>query len=124
MDEAGRVKHHIAYAVTDARNTILITGYCEPQSLGARLQQGRGEVGIFGKQYPVRATIAAMTGLSAHGDYDDLCQWLACQNPNEVRKLFLVHGEYDVQIRFAERLRRKGFDEVYIPALHETVGLG
>jgi metallo-beta-lactamase family protein len=124
MAEAGRVKHHIAHAVGDARNTILITGYCEPQSLGARLQEGRNEVGIFGRQYPLRAAVTAMTGLSAHGDYDDLCQWLACQDPSEVQKLFLVHGEYDVQIHFAERLRRKGFDEVYIPALHETVGLG
>jgi metallo-beta-lactamase family protein len=117
-------RYHIAHAVADARNTILITGYCEPQSLGARLQEGRSEVGIFGKQYPVRASIAAMTGLSAHGDYDDLCQWLACQDPSVVRKLFLVHGEYDVQLRFAERLRRKGFEDVQIPILHETVGLG
>ena len=124
MAEAGRVKHHIAHAVGDARNTILITGYCEPQSLGARLQEGRSEIGIFGRQYPLRAGIASMTGLSAHGDYDDLCQWLACQDPAEVRKLFLVHGEYDVQTRFAARLRRKGFDEVHIPALHEMVGLG
>ncbi len=124
MAEAGRVKHHIAHAVSDERNGILFTGYCEPQSLGARLQQGRDEVGIFGRSYPVRASVSAMTSLSAHGDYEDLSQWLACQNPKQVQQLFLVHGEYEVQLNFAERLRRKGFSEVHIPAMHETVGLG
>lgn len=124
MAEAGRVRHHISHTVEDARNTILLTGYCEPQSLGGRLKQKPAEVGIFGKRYTVRAQIAEITSLSAHGDYDDLCQWLACQSPAEVKKLFLVHGEYDVQQKFRDRLLRKGFTDVQIPALHEEVGLG
>jgi metallo-beta-lactamase family protein len=124
MAEAGRVKHHIAHNVGDAKNTILITGYCEPQSLGARLQHHDGEVGIFGKQYRVNAEVEAITSLSAHGDYDDLCQWLACQDKKLVQKVFLVHGEYDVQLNFKERLSKKGFDDVIIPDLHEEIGLG
>src|SRR5690606_20551275 len=123
MAEAGRVKHHIAHAVEDPRNTILMTGYCEPLSLGARLQQGGDRVGIFGRAYRLRAEVAAIRSLSAHGDYEDLCQWLACQDIQSVRKLMLVHGEYDTQIAFRERLRRKGFDDVVIPAMHETIGL-
>lgn len=124
MAEAGRVKHHIAHSVEDARNTILMTGYCEPGSLGGRLKQKPEEVGIFGKRFKVNAQIAEINSLSAHGDYEDLCQWLACQRPADVKKLFLVHGEYDVQQRFADRLMRKGFSDVHIPALHEEVGLG
>jgi metallo-beta-lactamase family protein len=92
-------------------------------SLGARLQEGRGEVGIFGRQYPLRAEVAALKSLSAHGDYEDLCQWLACQSPTEVSKVFLVHGEYEVQEHFRNRLMRKGFRDVIIPALHDEVGL-
>jgi metallo-beta-lactamase family protein len=124
MAEAGRVRHHIAHTVEDARNTILMTGYCEPQSLGGRLKALPEEVSIFGKRYAVRAHIAEISSLSAHGDYDDLCQWLACQSPADVKKLFLVHGEYDVQQLFREKLLRKGFADVHIPALHEEVGLG
>jgi metallo-beta-lactamase family protein len=124
MAEAGRVKHHIAHAVEDPRNTILMTGYCEPRSLGARLQQGGEQVSIFGRSYKLRAEVAAIRSLSAHGDYEDLCQWLACQDIQSVRKLMLVHGEYENQIAFRERLRRKGFDDVVIPAQHETIGLG
>jgi hypothetical protein len=72
MAEAGRVRHHIAHTVEDARNTILMTGYCEPRSLGGRLKTLPDEVGIFGKRFAVRAQIAEITSLSAHGDYEDL----------------------------------------------------
>ena len=64
-----------------------------------------------------------MRSMSAHGDYDDLCQFLACQNPLQVKTLFLVHGEYDVQQDFAERLRRKGFKNVEIPEMHSETEL-
>jgi metallo-beta-lactamase family protein len=124
MAEAGRVKHHIAHNISDSRNTILLTGYCEPNSLGGKLKQQPSEVRIFGMTHIVKAAIAEITSLSAHGDYDDMSQWLACQDPREVKKLFLVHGEYEVQVRFRERLIRKGFLDVEIPNLHQEIGLG
>ena len=124
MAEAGRVKHHIAHTVTGAQNTILIVGYCEPHSLGARLKNGATEVGIFGTHYQVLAQVGVIESMSAHGDYEDLSQWLSCQNPHEVKKLFLVHGDYEVQVKFKERLLRKGFPDVEIPAQHQQIGLG
>ncbi len=123
MAEAGRVKHHIANNVANPSNKILLTGYCEPQSLGARLKAKPEQVRVFGKLFPVHAQIDEITSLSAHADYDDLCQWLSCQNPRDVKKLFLVHGEYDVQNRFKERLLKKGFFDVEIPDLHEVFGI-
>lgn len=124
MAEAGRVKHHIANNIENPANSILIVGYCEPQSLGGRLREGANEVSIFGQHYSVKADVAIIGSMSAHGDYNDMSQWLACQNPKFVKKLFLVHGEYDVQQAFAQRLRRKGFDEIFIPKQHEAIGLG
>lgn len=123
MAEAGRVKHHIANNVAGSRNTILMTGYCEPMSLGGRLKKHPEEIKIFGVAYPVRAHIDEISSLSAHGDYHDMLQWLSCQDPQEVKKLFLVHGEYDVQIAFRDKIIAKGFREVEIPSLHETVKL-
>jgi len=61
--------------------------------------------------------------MSAHGDYNDLSQFLACQNPANVKELFIVHGEYDVQQEFQRRLLKKGFKDVQIPALHQVFGL-
>jgi metallo-beta-lactamase family protein len=123
MADAGRVKHHISNNIENSRNTILITGYCEPNSLGGRLMAGAKEVGIFGVVHEVHAEVASIRSMSAHGDYEDLSQWLACQDPKQVKKLFLVHGEYQVQLDFKTRLLRKGFDDIDIPEIHYEIGL-
>lgn len=124
MAEAGRVKHHISNNIENSRNTILLTGYCEPHSLGGRLKLHPAQVNIFGQPHQVNAEIAEMRSMSAHGDYEDLSQFLACQDPRSVKKLFLVHGEYHVQHDFRERLMRKGFMDVEIPEMHQEIGLG
>lgn len=118
MAEAGRVKHHISNNIENSRNTILFVGYCEPASLGSRLKQHPKEINIFGMPHEVHAEIAEIKTMSAHGDYDDLCQYLSCQNPAIVKKVFLVHGEYNVQQDFRERLCHKGFKDIIIPAQH------
>ncbi len=123
MAEAGRVKHHIANTVSDKRNTILFTGYCEPASLGGRLKTRPPEVMIFGKRYAVHASVDEISSLSAHGDYEDMLEWLSSQDPVQVKEIYLVHGEYSVQQEFRKRLVSKGFGRVSIPDLHETIRL-
>lgn len=123
MADAGRVKHHIMNGIGNAANTVLLVGYCEPRSLGGHLMAGDKEVRIFGDYYKVEAEVGTMRSMSAHGDYDDLCQFLACQHPRDVKKLFIVHGEYDVQVAFQSRLLKKGFKDVEVPAQHEVFGL-
>ena len=124
MAEAGRVKHHIANSIGLKRNTILLVGYCEPQSLGARLKQMPEEVTIYGERFKVRADIETIDSMSAHADYNDLSQYLSCQDPAEVEKIFIVHGEPEVQEVFRNRLLKKGFRDVIIPKRHEEIGLG
>jgi metallo-beta-lactamase family protein len=123
MADAGRVKHHISNNIENSKNTIVFTGYCEPRSLGGRLINGSKEVSIYGVEHQVHAEIGSIRSMSAHGDYEDLSQWLACQNAKEVKQLFLVHGEYDVQKEFKRRLIRKGFLDVQIPERHSEIGL-
>lgn len=124
MADAGRIKHHISNNIENSRNTILFTGYCEPNSLGGRLMRKPNEINIFGQPHEVNAEIGEMRSMSAHGDYDDLLQFLGCQDISQVEKLFLVHGEYDVQQDFRQRLVRKGYADVQIPERHQEVGLG
>lgn len=124
MADAGRIKHHIMNNIGDAKNTILIVGYCEPNSLGGRLMNGEKNVRIFGDMYNVTAEVGVMRSMSAHGDYNDLSQFLACQNPHQVKMLFIVHGEENVQLDFRQRLIKKGFKDVQVPHLHEVYGLG
>jgi metallo-beta-lactamase family protein len=123
MADAGRVKHHIKNNISSKKNTILMVGYCEPRSLGGRLMNGAKEVRIYGEPFEVRCQIGSIKSMSAHGDYEDLMQFLACQNPSAVKQVYIVHGEAAVQDHFAERLRKKGFKDVIVPELHETYEL-
>jgi metallo-beta-lactamase family protein len=123
MAEAGRVKHHIRNNIGNSKNTILMVGYCEPNSLGGHLLNGDKQVYIFGEMHDVVANVQSIKSMSAHGDYEDLLHFLACQDADKVSKIFLVHGEYEVQQRFAERIKNAGFDNVEIPFQHQKVVL-
>jgi metallo-beta-lactamase family protein len=123
MADGGRVVHHISNNIENSRNTILLVGYCEPHSLGGRLMAGAKEVHIFGVLHEVNAEVGSIRSMSAHGDYEDLTQFLACQDPRRVKTVFIVHGEYDVQQAFRDRLIKKGFTDVEIPELHHEQGL-
>lgn len=119
MADAGRVKHHIRNNIGNIKNTVLMVGYCEPNSLGGQLIAGKKVVEIFKDEYNVKAEIQSIKSMSAHGDYDDLLKFLSCQDPAQVKQLFLVHGEYEVQQNFATRLKNHGFKHVAIPAYHQ-----
>ncbi|MDB5060236.1 MAG: fold metallo-hydrolase, partial [Mucilaginibacter sp.] len=123
MAEAGRVKHHIKNNINNQKNTILMVGYAEPNSLGGRLARGEKEVYIFGDPYMVNADVQSIKSMSAHGDYEDLLHFLSCQDPKLVKKLFLVHGEYEVQQHFAKTIKEKGFANIEIPYQHQKVVL-
>ena len=69
---------------------------------------------------PVKADVEIIRSFSAHGDYEDISQWLACQNPKQVEKFFVVHGEYETQQHFQTKLLKKGFPEVIVPAMHQS----
>jgi metallo-beta-lactamase family protein len=116
MLEAGRIKHHVANNVSNWRNTILIVGYCSPTSLGARIQEpGLRYISIFGDIHEVNARIAKIEAFSGHGDYNEMKSFLSCQDTKEIKKTFLVHGEYEVQQSYAEELKKAGFHDIEIP---------
>lgn len=117
MAEAGRIKHHIANNISNPRNTILMVGYCTPTSLGARLQEpGLREISIFGELHEVRARIAKIEAFSGHADYSEMIRFLECQNTVEIKQTFLIHGDYEVQQSYRNRLCEIGFQNVQIPA--------
>lgn len=123
MAEAGRIKHHIANNVEKPTTTILLVGYCSPESLGAILKSGAKEVRIFGQSHKVNAQVEVMDSFSAHADYSEMIQYLSCQDAKKVKKLFLVHGEIDNQLAFKNRLEKVGFQEILIPAQSEGFDL-
>lgn len=123
MAEGGRVRHHIRNNISDPKNTILMVGYASPGSLAGRLIAGQKRVWLFGQDYDVLAEVQSIKSMSAHGDYEDLLQFLSIQNPKKVKRVFLVHGEYDVQQKFAQRIVNAGFEKVSIPEYHQEFEL-
>jgi len=116
MMEAGRVKHHLANNISDPKNTVLAVGYCAPATLGAKILSGAGEVSIHGNKYQVKADIRKIDSFSGHGDYREMIRFLDCQKKDEIKKTFLVHGEYETQINYRSELVREGFTNLEIPA--------
>lgn len=116
MAEAGRIKHHIANNIHKPSTTILIIGYCSPTSLGARLQApGLREISIFGEVHAVNAEVKRIEAFSGHADYKEMMEFLSCQDKELVRNLFLVHGEYDAQQFYRDRLLEAGYRNIEIP---------
>ena len=121
--DAGRVRHHLNSCIGNAANAVLLVGYCGAQSTGGQLLSGVPEIELFGDPCTVKAEIGQMNGMSAHGDCDELCQFVACQDAEKVKGVFLVHGEYRVQQDFAARLERKGFTRIVVPDQHQVFEL-
>ena len=115
MANAGRVRHHIFNNIENPDNTLLFVGYCAEGTLGAILRQYPSRVKIFGKELKVRADIKIMDGLSGHADQDELVKYISTQDKKILKKIFLVHGEYERQLKLTEELHLKGFNEVIIP---------
>lgn len=124
MAEAGRIKHHIANNIANPTTTLLMIGYCSPTSLGARLQQpGLKEISIFGELRPVNARVLKIDAFSGHGDYSEMMQFLECQDKDKITTTFLVHGEYQAQQAYRQRLEEAGYKHVCIPAVGEEFSL-
>lgn len=114
MADAGRIKHHLANGIENPKNAILIIGYSEPSSLSGRLLRGDEEVRIFGTHYKVKAKVHSIDFFSAHADYQELLRFLSLQDPTEVQKVFLVHGNPEAQAHLKNELEKNRFQEVII----------
>ncbi|MCB9280310.1 MAG: MBL fold metallo-hydrolase [Lewinellaceae bacterium] len=119
MINAGRVKHHVFNSIDDERNTILMVGYCSPDTPGGKLREGVTALKLFGEFKPVKAEIEIMDSFSAHADRMELLSFVKNQR-GSVKKMFLVHGTIDRQEKFRDLLMENGFRDVEIPVLGET----
>jgi metallo-beta-lactamase family protein len=98
----------------------MLVGYQAEGTRGRKLLEGAKEIKFFGKYYPVEAEIELVEGLSAHGDQQDLLNWLN-ELKQKPQKIFLVHGENEA----ADTLRTKIFDaygfDATVPLLGQVV---
>lgn len=120
MLTGGRILHHLRHRVSDARNTILFVGFQPPGSRGDWLKKGSKVIRILGEDVRVNAEIAEISGLSAHGDKDELLKW--CRSCSGTpKKVAVVHGEPESAAAFANSLREEFKWNVVVPAYLEKI---
>ncbi len=123
MMTGGRIMHHVFHNIDNSRNTILVVGYCAPHTLGARIRRGDKKIKIFGETKKVKASVEVVDSYSAHGDQDEMIDYLDNLDRNRLKNIFLVHGELDRQEIFREALLKNGFTDVQIPELNDVITL-
>lgn len=124
MCEGGRILHHLIHHIEKPSTRILFVGYQAPQTLGRRILEGRSPVKIFDRSYDVRAEILRAGAFSGHADRDGLIAWLdEVRDTGDPRHVFLVHGDEDVSLAFAENLSGRGYPGVEVPERGATYEL-
>jgi len=106
MCTGGRIKHHLITNITRQDSTIVFVGYQAKGTLGREILEKPENVRILGKVYPVKAEVRDINGFSAHAGKTELLRWMdGFEKPPE--KLFVVHGEEDASMEFANLLKEK-----------------
>lgn len=105
MCESGRILHHLKNTIEDEKNLILFVGYQAANTLGRRIRDGQRRVKIFGREYDVQAHVAAIEGLSAHADSNELLAYAKAAGPKA--HVFVVHGEPAASRDLAETFRKE-----------------
>ena len=123
MAEAGRILHHLRNNVEDPRNTVMIVGYCAPNTLGRRIVERRREIKIFGEPHRLRAEVEVMNSYSAHADEGELVEFVGHLDPDRMRRIFLVHGDPPRQLALYDALAENGYGSAHAPARGESFQL-
>jgi len=92
MVTGGRVLHHLAQRLGDARNCVILGGFQAEGTRGRALQEGAKTLNLFGQVVPVLAEIVEMGQFSAHAGKSELMRWMTgLQVPP--KQVYLTHGE-------------------------------
>lgn len=92
MATGGRVLHHLKNLLPNDKNTIAFLGFQAAGTRGEALVNGATRIKLHGEYVPVKAEILALDNFSAHGDYQDIIDWLK-QAEQLPKKIFITHGE-------------------------------
>ncbi|MDP9111091.1 MAG: MBL fold metallo-hydrolase, partial [Candidatus Eremiobacteraeota bacterium] len=91
MASGGRILHHLHNQIQNPAATILFVGYQGAGTLGNLMVHGAKVVRIYGDALQVKATVASISGFSAHADQNELLRWLGGFTGRP--RLYAIHGE-------------------------------
>jgi metallo-beta-lactamase family protein len=120
MLTGGRILHHLKHKITHPANTLLFVGHQPEGGKGDWLKKRPETVRLFGIELPVRASIAEISGLSAHGDRDEMLRWCK-SSQNMPGRVAVVHGEPETAATFCNTLEKDMRWNAFVPNYLQTI---
>jgi metallo-beta-lactamase family protein len=123
MVSGGRVLHHLAQRLPDARNAVILAGFQAQGTRGRALQEGAKTLSLFGHQVPVCAEIVELGQFSAHAGKSELLRWLSGL-PTPPNQTYLTHGEPAAAQALQAAIQEKFQWKAAVARSLDTVSLG
>jgi len=123
MVTGGRVLHHLAQRLPDARNAVILPGFQAQGTRGRALLEGAKMLRLFGQDVPVNAEIVEMGQFSAHAGKSELLRWLTGLT-SPPKQTYLVHGEPGAAQSLQAAIQEKFKWNVAVARYLDTVPLG
>jgi metallo-beta-lactamase family protein len=123
MVSGGRVLHHLAQRLPDARNAVILAGFQAEGTRGRALQEGAKVLRLFGQTVPVSAEIVELGQFSAHAGKSELLRWLTAL-PASPKQTYLTHGEPAAAQSFQQAIQEKFRWKAAVAKYMDTVDLG
>lgn len=121
MCTGGRIRHHLRHNISRPQAHVMIVGFQARGTTGRMLVDGAQTIRLFGQEYPVRAGIHTIGGLSAHADQEDLCDWFGAIGGNPA--CAIVHGEPEASLALETRLSENGSQRIIRPEFGQQIDL-
>ena len=123
MITGGRIQHHIRQNLQNPLCTILLVGYAVEGTIGHDLLTGKKHIQFKKHTIPVAAKIIYTDIFSGHTDKNGLLKYMNQQDKKKLKRIFLVHGEYQSMQDFAETLQQEGFSNIELPEYGQSYDL-
>lgn len=82
---------------------------------------GAERVKIHGDWFPVKARVEVLSGLSGHGDFTEIEQWLAQSALAPETPINLIHGDPEALEAMRDHLRMNSRYSVEVAGYHSIV---
>ena len=123
MVSGGRVLHHLALRLPDARNAVILAGFQAEGTRGRALQEGAKTLSLYGQPVSVNAEIIEMGQLSAHAGKSELLRWLSAL-PSPPKQTYLTHGEPSAAQALQSAIQEKFRWKAAVARYLDTIDLG
>lgn len=108
MCTGGRVVNYLKRFIDERTTDVVFVGYQARGTPGSYIKHESDWVRLDGKKFTIRADVHHLTGYSAHGDQEDLIDFVEGfqTGPKQIR---LVHGEYQAKKTLHHELEKRGY---------------